>query len=110
MSSVIRVLPADLTFHAEDGETIMSAAERAKLYWPTVCGGAGACRACFAVVVEGSAALSSVGPWEAEGLATLRAAPANGEAVRLACQAKVHGALTVYKRGVRARQHPGEDS
>lgn len=97
----IRVEPAGVDIDADDGQTLMEAATVAGYYWPTVCGGKGTCRTCFAVVTGGSEHLSPVAPWEAEGLDSLALPPGRRAAVRLACQARVRGPVTVRKAGVR---------
>lgn len=95
----VRVEPVGVEFGADEGQTLMEAAHEAGYYWPTVCGGQGSCRTCFVHVLSGGQDLSPVGGWEAEGLATL---PRAGDhPVRLACQARVGGDMTVRKAGVR---------
>ena len=79
----------------------MEAATAAGYYWPTVCGGKGTCRTCYATVLSDGASLSPIGAWEAEGLASLGLPGTQTGAVRLACQAQVRGAVTVRKSGVR---------
>lgn len=97
----VRVEPAGLDLVATDGQTLMEAARAAGYYWPTVCGGKGSCRTCFAAVLAGTEHLSPVQPWEAEGIEALALGPAEARTVRLACQARVRGPVTVRKLGVR---------
>jgi ferredoxin len=97
----VRVEPAGLELLAAEGQTLMAAANAAGRWWPTVCGGNGTCRTCFAVVTAGAEHLSPVGSLEAEGLALLGVPTRPGEQVRLACQAQVHGAVVARKAGVR---------
>jgi adenylate cyclase len=99
---VIRVLPGDLTVEVADGETLMGAAERAGLRWPTICGGDGTCQTCFIEARQGDIAAPPPGPVEIEGLRVLaeRMEFAPGT-VRLACQFRPSADATVHKRGVR---------
>jgi 2Fe-2S ferredoxin len=97
----VRVLPGDIAFDAEDGQTIMDAAHDHGYYWPTTCGGQGICTSCACVVEEGGDALDPMGRAEFRTLSEDRgeAAVRSGR-VRLACQARVAGDVTVTKRGV----------
>lgn len=99
----IRVLPGDLSVEVGEGETLMAAAERAGLRWPTVCGGDGTCQTCFIEAREGDISSPLPGPTEVAGLHTLAERmdfPAG--TVRLACQFRPSTDATVWKRGVRA--------
>jgi ferredoxin, 2Fe-2S len=109
-SSVVRVEPLGIEIPTDGTESIMAAAVRAGYHWPTICGGAGSCRTCFLTVLTGSEHLSPIEPFEREGLAQLGvAARSGGEAVRLACQVRAAGDVTVRKRGVRAAEVAGVD-
>ncbi|MGH9001330.1 MAG: 2Fe-2S iron-sulfur cluster-binding protein [Acidimicrobiia bacterium] len=98
----IRVLPGDLSVEVAEGETLMAAAERAGLRWPTVCGGDGSCQTCFVEAREGDVTVPPPAGTETEGLAVLaeRMPFANGT-VRLACQFRPTADATVWKRGVK---------
>ena len=98
----ILVLPDQIDIPAEDGQTIIEAAWDQGLYWPTTCGGQGICTSCTCTIEEGIANLEPMGRSERKTLAEDRgeAALASGR-IRLACQAHVHGDVTVTKRGVR---------
>lgn len=98
----VRVLPDNILIEAEDGQTIMDAAHEAGLHWPTTCGGQGTCTSCACTVEEGIPHLDQMGRAERKTLAEDRgeATLASGR-IRLACQARVHGEVTVTKRGVR---------
>jgi 2Fe-2S ferredoxin len=102
----VKILPLELEIEAEDGATIMEAAHERGLYWPTTCGGQGICTSCACSIEAGEANLEPIGRGELKtmteemGEATVRA-----RRLRLACQARVHGDVTVTKRGVR----PGDD-
>ena len=98
----VRVLPDGIEFEAKDGDTVMGAAHEAGLYWPTTCGGQGICTSCACSVEAGGENLDEMGRGELKtlreemGEMTIRA-----RRLRLACQARVHGDITVTKRGVR---------
>ena len=98
----ILVLPDDFEINAEVNATIMQSAVDAGYYWPTTCGGQGICTTCACVIEDGSDSLAAMGRAERRTLAEERgeAALSSGR-VRLACQARVHGDVTVTKRGVR---------
>lgn len=97
----VRVEPAGIELLAAEGQTLMAAARSTGHWWPTVCGGNGSCRTCFAVVTAGAEHFGPVGSLEAEGLALLGVPTRPGEQLRLACQAQVHGDVEVRKPGVR---------
>jgi ferredoxin, 2Fe-2S len=101
----IRVLPGEIVIPAEDGQTIMEAAWELGLYWPTTCGGQGICTSCTCTVEDGLDALEPMARSEHRTLAEERseATLASGR-IRLACQARVHGDVTVTKRGVRTTE------
>lgn len=98
----VRILPDNIAIEAEDGQTIMDAAREAGLYWPTTCGGEGICTTCACTVEEGVRHLDPMGRGELKTLSEDRDPKmlASGK-LRLACQARVHGDVTVTKRGVR---------
>ena len=98
----ITVLPAALIIDADDGETMMDAAHNAGLFWPTTCGGQGICTTCACVVEAGEENLESMGRSELKALvADLPEVVVRARRLRLACQARVRGDVTVTKRGVR---------
>ncbi len=98
----VRVLPNDTLIEAEDGQTIMDAAHVAGLYWPTTCGGEGICTTCACTVDDGVTHLDPMGRGELKTLSEDRDPKmlAAGK-LRLACQARVRGDVTVTKRGIR---------
>ena len=98
--ALVRVEPGGAAFETAAGETIMAGANRAGYRWPTVCGGQGTCRTCYVRVLEHPENLSTIGPWESEGLAAL-GLTGDGGPVRLACQARPEGDIVVHKPGVR---------
>jgi len=96
------VLPDSITFDAEDGQTIMDAAHEAGLFWPTTCGGQGICTTCACTVEAGAENLDQMGRSELKTLtADLPETAVRTRRLRLACQARVMGHITVTKRGVR---------
>ncbi len=99
--ATVRVLPGEIVLEAEDGQTIMEAAHEAGYYWPTTCGGQGICTTCACTVEEGTANLEPMGRSEHKTLAEERgeAALRSGR-LRLACQARLRGDVTVVKRGL----------
>jgi 2Fe-2S ferredoxin len=101
MGTVV-VLPEGITFEAKDGQTIMDAAHDAGLFWPTTCGGQGICTTCTCTVEAGAENLDEMGRAELKTLiGDLSAATIRSRRLRLACQARVSGDVTVTKRGVR---------
>ncbi|MEO6198280.1 MAG: 2Fe-2S iron-sulfur cluster-binding protein [Dehalococcoidia bacterium] len=97
----VRVLPDEIVFEAEDGQTIMDAAHEHGYYWPTTCGGQGTCTSCACVIEDGLENLDSMGRSEHRTLAEDRGeATVRSGKVRLACQARVQGEVVVTKRGV----------
>lgn len=97
----ITVLPAGIEFTAVDGETIMEAARAAGYWWPTSCGGHGECSTCAGEVLSGAENLSAMGRWEEANLVRQRGRAALSTALRLCCQARVHGDVEVKRAGVK---------
>jgi ferredoxin len=98
----IRIEPSGIEVLASDGESVMAAARRHGLDWPTVCGGHGTCRTCYLIVVEGADNFLPAGPAEAEAITEItRSLGRRAEPVRLACQANISGNVVVSKYGVR---------
>ena len=98
----VTILPLGQVIEAKDGATIMEAAGEHGLYWPTTCGGQGICTSCACSVKEGAQNLEPMGRSELKTLASeLGEAATRERCLRLACQARLHGNVTVNKRGVR---------
>lgn len=98
----IRIEPSGIEVFATDGESVMAAARRHGLDWPTVCGGHGSCRTCYLVVVEGADHFLPAGAAEAEAITEItRSFGRRAEPIRLACQANISGNVVVSKYGVR---------
>ena len=98
----ITIFPLDRVIEAPNGATIMEAAWEHGLYWPTTCGGEGICTSCACSVDEGAENLEPMGRSELKTLKEeLGEAAIQARRLRLACQARVRGDVTVTKRGVK---------
>ena len=97
----IRVEPLGVELEVEESTSVMAAAERLGYRWPTVCHGQGLCTTCFIKVTAHPEHLSEISKLEREGIARVASPVKEGEVLRLACQARVEGDVTVFKRGVR---------
>ncbi|MCV7150204.1 (2Fe-2S)-binding protein [Mycolicibacterium pyrenivorans] len=99
----MRVEPAGIDIDVHPGETLMQAAWRAGYYWPTLCLARGTCTACRCEILDGLHLLSERTDAEVALLGSLdrRVRRANPRRIRLACQAKASGHITVRKPGVR---------
>jgi 2Fe-2S ferredoxin len=97
----ILVEPTGIELDAAEGESVMDAAERLGYFWPVGCAKNGECTNCAMEVVSGVGRLSAMGRYERKNLLRQRG-PRSVEdpRLRLACQARVHGDVVVYKRGV----------
>lgn len=101
----LRLEPSGIELEVRPGETLMQAAWRVGLHWPTLCYGLGTCTACKCEVVEG---LDNVTPrTEAEdamlkdfGKRRCRVDPAR---TRLGCQVQLIGDVVIRKPGVRPK-------
>jgi ferredoxin, 2Fe-2S len=99
----VKILPLDREIEAQEGATIMEAAHAYGLYWPTTCGGEGICTSCACTIEDGESNLDPIGRGELKTLAEeMGEATVRARRLRLACQARVHGDVTVTKRGVRS--------
>jgi ferredoxin, 2Fe-2S len=99
VSGRVRVLPADVSFEVEDGETVYAAACRQDFRWPSICHGDAECGICWMVVQEGEENLSERTKQEADRLAV--GMKAKEPRARLACRTRVAGEAVVERRGVR---------
>ncbi len=98
----VSIEPLGQTIEAESGATIMEAAWAHGLYWPTTCGGQGICTSCACSVDDGGDNLEPMGRSELKTLREeLSEAAIRSRRLRLACQARVRGDVTVTKLGVR---------
>jgi 2Fe-2S ferredoxin len=98
----VTVLPNNIEFEADSGETVMAAATSSGLYWPTTCGGQGICTTCLTEVVSGGEHLLEMGRAERKTLVAERGDAVLKLPVRLACQTVIiNGPVVVKKAGVR---------
>lgn len=103
----VTVLPENIEFEADSGETMMGAAMARGLYWPTTCGGQGICTTCLTEVVSGAEHLLAMGRSERKTLTSERGEAVFRRPVRLACQTVVmDGPVVVMKSGVRPAETP----
>jgi ferredoxin, 2Fe-2S len=108
-TATVHVEPAGIDIEVNQDESVMHAAERQGYRWPTVCHGQAICTTCFFEVVAGSEHLTPPQALERNALAQSPITQAVPGEVRLACQARVTGPVTLRKRGVRpASAPPGE--
>lgn len=98
----IKILPLDREIDAQAGQTIMAAARDSGLYWPTTCGGQAICTTCLCRIEAGAENLDEIGRSELRTMTEERSeAMVRENNLRLACQARISGDVTVNKRGVR---------
>jgi ferredoxin len=98
----VRVVPVGIDIEVREGESLMRAAERTGLRWPTICHGHAECTVCVIVVDDDPGAFAPPSALELEGLKLFAGRSFYaGKAVRLACQARPVADTTVVKRGVR---------
>jgi len=98
----VTILPLERVIEATEGATIMDSAHEHGLYWPTTCGGQGICTSCACTIEEGEANLEPIGRGELKTLAEeMGEGTVRARKLRLACQARVRGDVTVRKPGVR---------
>jgi 2Fe-2S ferredoxin len=102
----IRIEPSGIEILAAEGESVMAAARRHGLHWPTVCGGNATCRTCYLVVVAGGEYFLPAGAAEAEAVTEITRSFGHRDMIRLACQANVCGNVVVSKYGVRPAPEP----
>src|SRR5689334_18005428 len=100
-----RVEPSGIEFPVLLKETVFAAAMRAGLHWPTICYGQARCTACALRLVDGRQNVAQ--PVVPESVALRRIAESGGRRwppreLRLACQLRIHGDITVRKSGVRS--------
>lgn len=94
----VRVIPADIDVEVFAGETLLEAARRVGIRWPSLCGGQCVCTTCYVKIAEGIEAASPQGRAERERLDSVgRRDPS----IRLACQLRASGPMRVIQRGVK---------
>lgn len=95
----IRVEPAGAVIGVGADEPVLTAAFREGYRWPSVCGGEAMCGTCFVKVTEGAEHTSQVK--DAEEFRLKFIGRGGDPSIRLACQMRISGDVTVFKRGVR---------
>jgi 2Fe-2S ferredoxin len=101
--AVVRVEPLGVSVEVRQGESLMRAAERQGLWWPTLCHGQAECTACW-IDASGLDAFEPASALEESGLRLFEGRTFfDGKDVRLACQARPVRDTVVVKRGVRRR-------
>ena len=94
----VRLMPLDIDIEVLEGETLMAAARRIALHWPSVCDGQGNCTACYVKIEEGMGNAGAAHPQELE---RLHFAGRRDPSYRLACQLRASGPMRVSKSGVK---------
>jgi 2Fe-2S ferredoxin len=103
--ATVRVVPSGIEFEADGSESVLGAAWRNGIYWPTTCNGEGTCSVCVFTVVDGHDCLSPLEEVEEDGLSIVVATlPGDPSSHRLACQASVTADVVVRKVGVRRKE------
>ena len=96
--------PSGIEFEVRDDETVFEAAARHGIRWPTVCGGLGSCTTCYVLIADGHDNVSEVSRFEQEGLSRIDLPVGEMSEVRLACQLRISGDVSVVRSGVRPRR------
>jgi ferredoxin, 2Fe-2S len=98
----VHVEPSGIDVEVAEGKSVMSEAERQGLFWPTICHGLAECHTCFFEVLDGAENLEPPNDLELTALKDFSGRSwYEGKLIRLACQTRVHGDVTVRKPGVR---------
>jgi ferredoxin len=98
----VTVRPSGLEFPVGAGETVMAAAERSGLIWPTTCHGIGDCRTCVMYVIDEMERVAPPSDFERAALQSISfSMQGDKERWRLACQTQVIADVAVRKPGVR---------
>jgi ferredoxin, 2Fe-2S len=101
---IVHVAPAGLDIEVDEGQSLMAAAVAQGIFWPTVCHGLAECHTCYFEVIEGEEHCEPPGPLEQDALRHFSGSAFHqGRTIRLACQTRVSGPLTVRKPGVRRK-------
>jgi 2Fe-2S ferredoxin len=98
----VHVEPAGLEVEVGEGQSVMAAAVAQGIFWPTACHGLAECHTCYCEVIEGEEHCEPPGPLERAALRDFSGRSFyRGRTIRLACQTRVSGPVTVRKPGVR---------
>jgi ferredoxin len=92
----ITIEPSGITIDVEKGKTILEAALEAKLAWTHTCGGKAKCTTCAYSLLKGEENVSPMSKLEEYQLIA-RKGRVLAKKMRLACQTKVQGDITVQK-------------
>jgi 2Fe-2S ferredoxin len=103
---VVRVEPLGADVEVQPGETLIEAAWRQGLEWPTVCYAQAQCTLCHVRVLSGSGELGPMGEEEEQAIRTLLGRARRPDEIRLACRLEVHGDAVVRKHGVHQARQP----
>ena len=95
----VKVLPKGHQIAVPEGEKLMATAQAQGWEWPTVCNGEAACGVCMCLVEAGMEHTSEIGRDERVRLDYI--GKSQEPRARLACQMRIYGPVTVFKRGVR---------
>lgn len=104
----MRIDPVGVDLRCADGERLMHAALRAGLRWPSICGGAAECGVCYVRVLASAHNLPPIDGKENAALKLSARADSN-DVVRLACQLRVTGPMTVFRAGAALPPRPRAD-
>ena len=100
---MVRIEPLGVNVSVREGETVMSAAQRCGLRWPTVCQGLGECLVCRLEILDGPFGDPPLTGRERDAFSSGRLCEGEQGTVRLACQLRPAADMTVFKAGVRRR-------
>jgi ferredoxin, 2Fe-2S len=101
MSALVRIEPLGVEISVDADESVMAAALRQGLRWPTSCHGKAQCSLCFFKVLESLEAMVEPSALERSALKQYRGVDVDKKpGIRLACQARVTAPLVLRKPGV----------
>lgn len=108
MASVV-VKPSGLVVVVDPDETILQAAQRQNIAWPTTCGGVASCGMCVVRVLAGAQSLPPRSKFELDRIDKIRSRPMNWHEpdMRLACATRPRADLVVHHVGVRGGADAG---
>jgi ferredoxin len=92
----ITIIPSGITVETEPGKTILEAVLEADLAWTHTCGGKAQCTTCAYTLIKGEENVSPMSRLEEHQLVA-RKGRMLARKLRLACQTKVNGDITVQK-------------
>lgn len=95
--ATITILPANIKLEVEPGTTLLEAALQAELAWTHTCGGKAQCTTCAYTLIKGDENVSPMSRLEEHQLVARKGRHVIKARMRLACQTKVKGDITVQK-------------